>query len=169
MYFSAACLIGLRPLFSYMPRWAKDRVMHKSDVYGTTLTGNRRGGTPLKHMHQSGMKMSSLSMKRQNLHNVHSLSRTASSPSPPLLVAGDEHATSNHYHGNDYSGGHSDFESAVSGGKSFLHDFSPEHQPAFHLGENNSLAGHENRNIRIETRIEVDSTRNDLNDHNSLP
>ncbi|KAK1145155.1 hypothetical protein N8T08_004588 [Aspergillus melleus] len=31
MYFCAACLIGLRPLFARLPRWLRDRIMHSTD------------------------------------------------------------------------------------------------------------------------------------------
>ena len=40
MYFCAACLIGLRPLFARLPRWLRDRTMHSSDR-GITLQDPR--------------------------------------------------------------------------------------------------------------------------------
>lgn len=100
MYFSAACLIGLRPLFSRLPRWIKDRVLHESDEraehtyntygsgatrlrdkdpYASIITNDRehgggrgdRAGTPLKIMHQSSFTVSS-------------------SPSPPTRGVGED-------------------------------------------------------------------------------
>ena len=44
MYFSAACLIGLRPLFSKMPKRLRDRIMHPSD-HTNGMATYRNGGT----------------------------------------------------------------------------------------------------------------------------
>jgi len=37
MYFSAACLIGLRPLFNRLPRWIKVRILSESDKTAHTF------------------------------------------------------------------------------------------------------------------------------------
>ncbi|KAI9036750.1 cytochrome P450 [Aspergillus affinis] len=47
MYFSAACLIGMRPLFSKLPRWLRDRILHPSDRGNSTLEA--RSGTGPAH------------------------------------------------------------------------------------------------------------------------
>lgn len=46
MYFSAACLIGMRPLLSRMPRWIKVRVLNASDnPGGSTFAASTRHNT----------------------------------------------------------------------------------------------------------------------------
>ncbi|KAH8429732.1 uncharacterized protein LDX57_007404 [Aspergillus melleus] len=47
MYFSAACLIGMRPLFSKLPRWLRDRILHPSDRGNSTLEARSGTGTAL--------------------------------------------------------------------------------------------------------------------------
>ncbi|KAI9039000.1 cytochrome P450 [Aspergillus affinis] len=42
MYFSAACLIGMRPLFSKLPRWLRNRILHPSKR-GTADQDSRSG------------------------------------------------------------------------------------------------------------------------------
>jgi hypothetical protein len=142
MYFSAACLIGMRPVFSHLPRWVKDRVLHQSDGgsgEAHTCTGamtrlrshikdhyssingkhgivDEQASTPLKHIHVQhsiSTMVSSPKPKSHDSQDDYLLSSTAaSSSSPPRPTIGGRH----HSNSDRYGADHCDLETGMAVG-----------------------------------------------------
>lgn len=98
MYFSAACLIGMRPLFSRLPTWIKDRILHESDVHGSNGShkyGSSGGRTSSRlriiHPHkdhyasitEAKSGTTTVDKSKESINDSKSLSQSMSSSPPP--------------------------------------------------------------------------------------